>query len=318
MESSNIEIYSNNVNYEISKIRNNFDEFLSKWLLYLEIKESSEYTYKMALKQFLEYLFNYHITSPTKTDILNYKKYLEKKEFKPKTISLYLIVVRQFFKFLEEENIYENIAAKVKTVKDGGEFGRDNLTDVQAKKLLESIDRSTLKGKRDFAIVALMLTTGLRTIEVVRANVGDKRNLGNSIVLYIQGKGRNSKDDFVKLSEPVINAIEEYLDARKDRKSSSPLFSSLSNQSRNKRIFVKSISRLISQLLTKAGLKTDRITAHSLRHTAATMNLIHGGTIDSTQQFLRHKSINTTLKYSHHLEKIKNDSNERISSVLFS
>ena len=315
MSSQNIEIYSNN---EIMVQKNRFESFIDRWLTFLDIKESSEYTYKVVLKQFLEFLFNKGISRPEKGDILEYKKILERKEFKPKTISLYLVVIKQFFKYLEEEKLYENIASKIKSVKDSSDFGRDNLTDTQAKILLESIDRKTIKGKRDYAIVSLMLTTGLRTIEVVRANIGDRRTLGNSTVLYVHGKGRNTKDDFVKLSEPVIQAINEYLMTRKDNKSKSPLFTSVSNKSKNNRIYVKSLSRLIAHLLEHAGLKTDRITAHSLRHTAATINLLNGGTIDSTQQFLRHASINTTLKYSHHLEKVNNDSNERITDVLFS
>ena len=313
MERNEIEIYSN---IEVLNSNNSFNEFINQWILYLDLKESSEYTYKICLKIFFEYLIENNITNPSKADVLNYKKHLEQKEMKPQTIQLYLVVLKQFFKYLEEEHLYSNITQKIKGIKDNADFNRDNLTNDQARKLLESIERETLKGKRDYAIILLMLTTGLRTIEVVRANIGDMRTLGERTVLYIQGKGRNTKDDFVKLSAQVVEAIQEYLTERKEKRQKSPLFASVSNKSKGKRIFVKSLSRLISNHLESAGLKNDRITAHSLRHTAATLNLLNGGTIDSTKQFLRHSSINTTLKYAHHLEKIKNDSNERITELL--
>ena len=80
---------------------------------------------------------------------------------------------------------------------------------------------------------------------------------------------------------------------------------------------VKSISRIVKTALRKAGIDNERITAHSLRHTAATLNLLHGGTLEDTKQLLRHTSINTTMIYTHHLDKLKSCSADRIQNAIF-
>lgn len=66
-----------------------------------------------------------------------------------------------------------------------------------------------------------------------------------------------------------------------------------------------------------AGYDSNRLTAHSCRHTAATLNLLAGASIQETQQLLRHSNINTTMIYLHNLERIKNNSEQRIDDLIF-
>ena len=104
---------------------------------------------------------------------------------------------------------------------------------------LKALDRKnyTYTGMRDYAIIVLMITGGLRTVEVTRANIGDIRNIGESTVLFIQGKGKIEKNDYVKLPDAVEKAIRTYLSSRKDDKSdTSPLFVSSSNNNNGKRL----------------------------------------------------------------------------------
>lgn len=103
------------------------------------------------------------------------------------SLSLVAIAVKRFFEWTEEERLYPNIAKYVKGAKIGKNFKKDYLTSKQARKVLEDIDQSTVKGKRDYAMLALMLTMGLRTVEVSRANIEDIRNSGDTTVLYVQG-----------------------------------------------------------------------------------------------------------------------------------
>ena len=79
----------------------------------------------------------------------------------------------------------------------------------------------------------------------------------------------------------------------------------------------RSISRIVKQRLEGVGLTSDRLTAHSLRHTAATLNLLNGATIEETQQLLGHSNINTTLIYAHALERAANNSENRIAGAIF-
>jgi integrase/recombinase XerD len=79
---------------------------------------------------------------------------------------------------------------------------RQALTDNEARRLLAQPDRSTKAGTRDYAILALMLYTAARTIEVHRADVNDLTTQGSKLVLLVQGKGHMEKDDMLVLVGP--------------------------------------------------------------------------------------------------------------------
>ena len=79
----------------------------------------------------------------------------------------------------------------------------------------------------------------------------------------------------------------------------------------------RSISRIVKTALVSAGLDSDRLTAHSLRHTTATQNLLNGASLEETQQLLDHSRISTTMIYAHALDRARNNSEERIARALF-
>lgn len=190
-------------------------------------------------------------------------------------------------------------------------LGRDQVLQV-----LERIDTASVRGLRDRAIILLMATSGLRDIEVVRANGTDLQLQTDFMALFIQGKGHTEKADYVKVAQPVQNAIEAYQRARPSMGDPLPLFASLSRQNPGQRLTTRSLSRIIKGRFRDAELDSPRLTAHSLRHTAATLNLQYGGTLEETRQLLRHTSLNTTLIYAHALEKAQNRSEERIARAL--
>ena len=185
------------------------------------------------------------------------------------------------------------------------------------KKVLSGIDRSSPTGLRDYAILALTITGGLRAIEVSRADIGDLRTLGDDTVLYIQGKGREEKAEYVRVSPPVEEAIRDYLKTRKDTDASAPLFSSTSNNSRGGRLSTRTISGICKGSMVEAGYNSERLTAHSLRHTAVTLSLLADKKLEEVQQFARHKNIATTLIYAHALDKAKNSCTDAISGAIF-
>lgn len=287
-----------------------------RWTSFIDASRKTIDTYNRAIKQFAFYLASKGISNPTREDVLNYREEL-KATHKPTTVQLYLASVKLFFQWTAQEGKYPNIAEHIKGAKLDTEHKKDYLTSKQVSKLLSKIDRSTLSGKRDYAILSLMATTGLRTISVVKANIEDIRPAGDAMALYYQGKGHAEKALYVKLAEPVEEAIREYLNARGETSAKEPLFSSNANRNGGQRLTTRSVSRIAKEHLIEAGLNSERWTAHSLRHTAATLNLQAGASIEETQQLLAHKSINTTLIYSHALERAKNNSEERIAKVIF-
>jgi integrase/recombinase XerC len=268
------------------------------------------------VKRFVSYLAERGISQPVRETVVAYRESL-KATHKPATVQIYLVAVKLFFRWTAQEGLYPNVADRVKGSKIARCHKKDYLTTKQVADLLEAIDRSNLKGKRDYAMLTLMVTTGLRTVSVVRADIGDLGVVGDATVLYYQGKGREEKGEYVKLASPVESAVRAYLKDRGEAKADEPLFCAVANRNVGGRMTTRSVSRAVKDRLGNVGLVSGRLTAHSLRHTAATLNLLNGGTLEETQQLLGHASINTTMVYSHALERAKNSSEERIATAIF-
>ena len=79
----------------------------------------------------------------------------------------------------------------------------------------------------------------------------------------------------------------------------------------------RSISRLAKTTMQAAGYDSERLTAHSLRHTAVTLSILAGKDITEVKQFARHANIQTTLIYNHALEKEKNTCAAAVSAAIF-
>lgn len=287
------------------------DLFIS-FINYTDVKEKSLETYTRALKQFSNYLKANSITYPTREDVITYRESLKQTK-KANTVQLYLIAVKQFFKWTACEGIYPNVADNVKGVTISKGTKKDYLTTSQVKDLLTSIQKNTIKGKRDYAIITLMVTCGLRDIEVSRANTEDLRTKQDSTVLYLQGKGRDDKEEYVIVPHEVEKAIREYLQARKDNNVA--LFTSDSNHGKGERLTTRSISRIVKNAMKYVGLDSDRLTAHSLRHTAVTHSLLEGESLQEVKEFARHSNINTTLIYAHNLEKESNECSNKLAEL---
>ena len=294
------------------------EEIIGKWMASLDLASGTKETYLSGFKAFCWFVRSTSLDFDelTRDDVKSFKEYLvNEKKLKPATVSSYLASVRSFYAYSEDNGI-ENIARRVKGVTDTRSFKKEPLTPDQAQRLLASIDRSTEKGMRDFAILNLMLRTGLRDIEIVRANCKDIQTKAGVDVLYVQGKGRASKDSFVVLTPKALSPITTYLEKRGNVNELDPLFASVSSRNAGERLTVRSISRIAKSALRAIGIDDERYTAHSLRHTAITFSLLGGATERDAQQMARHANIATTMLYSHDIDRIKHAAEREIDNVL--
>ena len=243
---------------------------------------------------------------------------------KPNTIKLYLQSVRQFFSWTAANGYYPNIAANVHAPKIRQDaHKKDALTAADVLTIEKSIEaaaaekietaadkekdtagrisRATEQGKRLYAMYTLAVNAGLRTIEISRANVRDLEVRNGAAVLYIWGKGHTEPDTRKPLAPEVYAALRAYLDSRSDRPTaSSPLFVSTGNRSGGKRIAETTISKMLKQAMKQAGFDSERITPHSLRHTAGNNVMqITGDNLFITQSYMRHTDPKTTEIYLH-------------------
>lgn len=287
---------------EIVRVGNthNWRGLIATFVASQDVKESSRSLYTRTLTQFFKWVQDTGRTmdSMTREDILEYKDHLNEEALSALTIGSYIVAVRKFYEWAEANKFYPNIAKGVKTPPRKQAFKKQHLTDSKSSELLEHFQNLSL---RDYAIVNLILRTGLRTIEVVRADIADITFRGERRILKIWGKGKLKSDkesDFVVLSDKVYLPIANYLATRKGAKSGEPLFVSNSRQNKGERLTTRTISHLCKEGMRAIGLDGKEFTAHSLRHTTAVAILKQGGSITDVQGVLRHSSPVTSQIYT--------------------
>ena len=168
-----------------------FDRFIN----YLDASPKTIDTYTKALRQLFNYFSFNGIRQPQREDIIAFRDELKASGHKPTTIQNYITATKLFFSWTAQEGYYPNIADHIKGAKLNRDHKKDYLTSRQVKEVLDAVERESLQGLRDYAILTLMVTGGLRTIEVIRADIGDLRTAGEFTVLYVQGKGRQEKTE---------------------------------------------------------------------------------------------------------------------------
>ena len=304
------------VKSEIVQCNSEFNNMLDRFVQYVDVSQSSIHSYIKGIKSFLRYISERGIKTPTRETVIEYKKCLSESK-SASTIALYLSSLRRFFSWCASENMYSDITSGVKSPRIDSGHKKDAFSATQLKQIISRIERKTLKGKRDFAIFCLTAATGLRTCEVIRADISDIRTVYGEACLFIRGKGKSSKSDFVKLSEHVLRAIQTYLEARGKVSENEPLFASLSHRNYGQRMTTYSISRICKMAMRNVGYNSSRYTAHSLRHSAITLALIQGMSIQDVSQFARHSNISVTMIYSHDIERIKSKCESAISNAIF-
>ena len=264
-----------------------------------DVKETSRGLYVRTLRGFFAWVreTGRAVEALTLADLITYKAERLAAGKSPLTVASDINSLRRFYEWAEALKIYPNIARGIHAPKRVQQFRKQPLTPAQVGTLLQYEKKE--QSARDFAIVNLLVRTGLRTIEVVRANIGDIIYKSGRRVLLVQGKGRDSKDNFVILTDAAYLPILAYLNTREDKADeSAPLFASESNRNGGGRLTTRTVSAIAKRGLQSVGLDNHVFTAHSLRHTAAVNILRAGGTLEQVQYTLRHSNPATTQIYT--------------------
>lgn len=291
-----------------------FDE----WIKFCDVQPATQKTYNKAVENFAGYLARNAIEYPVKEDIENYREDLLSKGFKVSSVRLYMTVVKTFFRYLSSKMIYPNVTDHVKLpALETDEHARDALTLVEARQALNSFKGTDEKTLRDKCIMGLMIGCGLRSVEIIRLDIGDTEKRRGQWFIKIHGKGKRGKTQNVQISLELKKMIDEYLSVRPKGKKGTALFISTAIRNRGQRLQTQTISRLAKKVFKNIGIESDRISCHSCRHTCATLLLEAGVDIRKVQRVLRHRSATTTEIYSHDIDKFKNNSVQILSNLLF-
>ena len=304
-----IEGYSPVVNQSVSII-----EAVEAFLSECDIRANSKNVYRRGLLNFFRWVESTGrtISELTRADILAFKETILQTHSNL-TIAGYMVALRRFYEWCEGNKLYPNIAKGIKSPKRKNAYLKEHLRENQIHDLLKHYEGNL----RDFAIVNLLLRTGLRTIEVVRANIEDITFKGGQRILRVWGKGRDDKDTFVVLTDKAYAPIRTYLDTRKSATLKEPLFISTSNRNLCGRLTTRTISKICKDGLCAIGLDAHEYTAHSLRHTTAVM-LLKNGSLADVQSVLRHASPATSQIYTKSIEeelRLNNPSEMKLDGI---
>lgn len=239
--------------------------------------------------------------SVTRAHVLAWRKSLAGQSLSPATIRRKLSALSDLFEHLCEANaITHNPVKGVARPKEGSNEGKTPaLSDAQAKQLLATPDADTLKGKRDRAILAVLLFHALRRAELCSLKVGDYAIRRGVQMLAVYGKG--SKIRYIPAHPQAVALIEDYLDRAGHRTDlAGALFRPVKNARGNKEKHLSGTALytdIVKHHAKAAAIPFEAIRPHALRATAATNALEHGADIAKVQEWLGHASIATTRLY---------------------
>lgn len=302
----------------------NFHKLKLEFINYIEfIKNNSPNTieqYSRHLDKFEDYLISKNLEDLIIKDldieiVDNFRVYLKQnsKKISIKTINLYMITLRSFFKYLEKKDIDAISPTKIELIKSE-ERQIEFLDELELDRLFSSITLDDIQDYRDLAIIKTIYGTGLRVSELVSLD-RDSINMQSS-EFTIRWKWRKLRMIF--LSDSAKKSIEDYLEKRVDN--FKPLFIRHNYDSDNINTLDGSDLRITRQFITnmiksrwlKSGITKD-IWAHTLRHSFATKLLSSGADLRAIQELLGHSDISTTQVYTHVVnEKLKQIHNKYI------
>jgi len=146
---------------------------------------------------------------------------------------------------------------------------------------------------RDYCILMLFMSCGLRVSELVSLNITDIYED------HLRVTGKGNKDRIVFFAEGCREAIDDYLAVRDNEKIIPEDKNALFISRDNRRISVRGVQKMVDKKLSAAGLDASRYSPHKLRHTAATLMLKNGVDTRALQEVLGHSNLNTTQIYTH-------------------
>ena len=214
-------------------------------------------------------------------------------KYKPKTIARKISSIRSFYSFLVKDDILEiNPFIDVELPKKEKRLPKFIYPE-EIERLFQSIDQSSVLGKRNYLILEFLYGTGARVTELCDVKLRDINYFDNTVILH--GKGK--KDRIVPLHSRLIQEMRDYvLTTRKDLlKHNESRYLFLNNKGVN--ITSRGIRMVINKILLDSG-ESLKISPHTLRHTFATHLLNNGADLRTVQELLGHEHLSSTQIYT--------------------
>ena len=260
-----------------------------------------------------------------------------RKYYQPSTARNYFSIIRVFMKWLAAQGYCADYTATFEAIPhDTSTHAHCPLELDEAADVMNSFTGTDIKTVRDKAILAVLLTCGLRTVEVIRLNIEHVEGLENKrrkavAKLSLWRKRHTGFDSKVILPSETLELIKDYLAARgidvksknhrplTDEEKKQPLFISHSPRHKGKiqRLTRQTISRIAKKSFRAVGVDDPQVVAHSCRNFAASVALDNGCSLDEVSKMLGHKNVETTEIYRNDQLADRNTATRTVSTTLF-
>lgn len=200
--------------------------------------------------------------------------------------------VKSFFNYLTNKRhlLDHNICQEIDMPKRQASLPK-YLEEAECERLLAACEGPY--ALRDYCILMLFLSCGLRVSELVSLNVTDIYED------HLRVLGKGNKERVIYFADGCRESIDDYLTVRNGDKLPPEDKNALFISRDNRRISVRGVQKMVDKKLKLAGLDSARYSPHKLRHTAATLMLKNGVDTRALQEVLGHSSLNTTQIYTH-------------------
>jgi len=266
-----------------------------------QLAPKSQATYKNDIQHFATWLDGQGLTlaALTRSDVIAYRLHLAQSYAKTTAARMLTVARRVLSEAVDRGDLAVNPAQKVKGFKVGdNESPHKALSKKQARAMVGVIDQTTARGKRDYALVLLLIRTGIRRAECAALVLGDiGQEQGHSVITIQHRKG--DKRRVVKLPVDVLRAILDYLEAsgRRQAGPAAALFVNFrkGDKPTKQRLSTISIGELVKSYAGQVG--AEGVTAHGLRASFVTLALEGGAKLEQVQYAAGHADPRTTERY---------------------
>jgi site-specific recombinase XerD len=268
--------------------------------------------YRHAIDEFVDWYCSEPRLAFNRIVVLRYRSHLESRQLAPGTVNLRLGAVRRLaYEAADCGLLSADLAAGIRRVKGvkklGVRFG-NWLTAEQGQALWQAPDRGRLKGKRDRALLALLLACGLRRHEAVALTLDHlQQREEHWAIVDLMGKGGHVRT--VPVPDWVRSELEVWLAAAGiDR---GKLFRRVNKVGKawGDGMTVKAVWHIVKESARTIGVA--KLAPHDLRRTCARLCHASGGELEQIQFLLGHVSVRTTERYLGCKQRIRSAVNDR-------
>lgn len=282
------------------------NQFYTDLLLVKRDSEQTAITYKISAEEFLNWLVTEHIKLKD-VSVQNLLYYIIKRKedgCSELTIAKDISGLRALGDYLERKGMWsENPAMELDKPKAARNLPKV-LSIEQVDSLLDSIDKTSLSGKRDDALFELVYSCGLRISEVCTLKLANL-HLEERLIL-VHGKG--DKERMVPFGDRAYEKILVYLNEVRPELVKGRNVAELFVNYRGEPISRKGVWKRFKELEALSGVEAK---VHTLRHSFATHLLQGGADLRSVQELLGHSDLSTTTIYTHVTDKQLEEAHEK-------